>query len=206
LGRRWLPIKPRFHPYDTDGMSVIFKSILAQSSSSAGSLTFVVLVLAGSLVFAWIVGIAEIAGKPENEFATGTRTTWLLLVIFTGVIGLVAYVLVGKRRGNSNALVGTHSVRWDGQRLGRWVCADCSFTTPHEAVARAHHLEAGAVPVTSAMTNPTAVPTPLPSVTPSPPVTAPEFKTCPDCAEEVRAAARKCRFCGHMFEDVPTDA
>jgi hypothetical protein len=29
-----------------------------------------------------------------------------------------------------------------------------------------------------------------------------ETKTCPDCAEEVRAVARKCRFCGHMFEDV----
>lgn len=28
-----------------------------------------------------------------------------------------------------------------------------------------------------------------------------EFKTCPDCAEQVRHAARKCRFCGYMFED-----
>jgi Uncharacterised protein family UPF0547 len=27
-----------------------------------------------------------------------------------------------------------------------------------------------------------------------------EMKTCPDCAEQVKAAARKCRFCGHMFE------
>jgi hypothetical protein len=26
-----------------------------------------------------------------------------------------------------------------------------------------------------------------------------EFKTCPDCAEEVRAAARKCRFCNYRF-------
>jgi hypothetical protein len=26
-----------------------------------------------------------------------------------------------------------------------------------------------------------------------------EFKTCPDCAEEVRAASRKCRFCGYLF-------
>lgn len=27
-----------------------------------------------------------------------------------------------------------------------------------------------------------------------------EFKLCPDCAESVRAAARKCRFCGFLFD------
>jgi hypothetical protein len=27
----------------------------------------------------------------------------------------------------------------------------------------------------------------------------PELKTCPDCAEEVKFAARKCRFCGYEF-------
>lgn len=31
----------------------------------------------------------------------------------------------------------------------------------------------------------------------------PEFKTCPDCAEQVRFAARKCRFCGYVFTDAP---
>jgi hypothetical protein len=28
-----------------------------------------------------------------------------------------------------------------------------------------------------------------------------ELKTCPDCAEEVRAAARKCRFCNYVFDE-----
>jgi hypothetical protein len=31
-----------------------------------------------------------------------------------------------------------------------------------------------------------------------------QFKTCPDCAEPVRAAAKKCRFCGYIFETSQT--
>jgi len=30
-----------------------------------------------------------------------------------------------------------------------------------------------------------------------------DTKICPDCAETVKAKARKCRFCGHIFEDQP---
>ena len=29
----------------------------------------------------------------------------------------------------------------------------------------------------------------------------PEFKTCPMCAEQVRFAAKKCRYCQHIFEN-----
>lgn len=36
---------------------------------------------------------------------------------------------------------------------------------------------------------------------PPPPPPSAESKTCPDCAEVVRYAARKCRFCGYQFSD-----
>jgi len=32
-----------------------------------------------------------------------------------------------------------------------------------------------------------------------------ETKTCPDCAEDVKAAARACRFCGYRFDGVAPD-
>ncbi len=32
------------------------------------------------------------------------------------------------------------------------------------------------------------------------PTQSTDGKTCPDCAEFVRAAANKCRFCGNRFE------
>ncbi len=44
-----------------------------------------------------------------------------------------------------------------------------------------------------AITAPAALATPAPAA-------SPEFKTCPQCAEQVRAAAKICRFCHYNFE------
>jgi hypothetical protein len=188
-------------------------ALLAKSSSNVGAFWAVCVI--GLFAFAWIAGIAEIAGKPENEFATGTRTTWLLLVIFTGILGLIAYVLVGKKRDTSPSLGGqrsdrakSHDVRWDRTRV-LWVCFEpgCGLVFQDEGQANLHRklTGTGSVPVAPAGSPPPAPAGPPPPRSAPAAQTASEFKTCPDCAEEVRFAARKCRFCGHMFQsaDVP---
>jgi len=44
-----------------------------------------------------------------------------------------------------------------------------------------------------------ALPQPATSTAAALPIT----KTCPDCAEDVRVEARKCRFCGYRFDSQP---
>jgi heme/copper-type cytochrome/quinol oxidase subunit 2 len=41
--------------------------------------------------------IREVA-TPEQAFTNGDKTTWLALVIFTGVIGFLAYRVYGRRQ------------------------------------------------------------------------------------------------------------
>ncbi len=234
----------------------------------------VVIVLLLALVFGWVAGLAEIAGTPDDEFASGTRTAWLLIVIFTGIVGLVAYVLVGKQHSEA-ASAGTsgrlapqehlittrhfdgrdrytcsacsfetwdadkarqhradasvvlanqvaptgrsngHRVRCDLRDNMYW-CQDCNFWSLDLSQAEAHggqnvgQIRAGLRPDPSAQRArvtgfaPTldgpVHSTPMPAQRPD---QNPAYKFCPDCAEEVRAAARKCRFCGHIFEGIP---
>jgi hypothetical protein len=97
-----------------------------------------------------------------------------------------------------------------------WVCATCGFGTPNQTDALQHWVSAPwadtrpktATPAEIGNRSATAVTswaTPqagTAAVRPAWPQTD-GVKMCPDCAEEVRAAARKCRFCGYRFVDAP---
>jgi hypothetical protein len=48
-------------------------------------------------VILWIAMIREVANTPEEAFASGEKTTWLALVIFTGIFGFIAYRAFGRR-------------------------------------------------------------------------------------------------------------
>jgi Uncharacterised protein family UPF0547 len=112
-----------------------------------------------------------------------------------------------------------HSRLLDGQRLHEiyknddeeghtYSCRDCDFQSEDRQAALAHRLVlvdraspldggAGSAPIS---VTPVGVSQPGQMAVAPPASPATEFKTCPDCAELIRAAARKCRFCGYMFE------
>lgn len=72
------------------------------------------------------------------------------------------------------------------------------------------HAEASttAPPIPESTPAPVSTPPTRPTANAAPPIAAPESppptsgnKACPDCAEDVKAAARKCRYCGYRFEE-----
>lgn len=68
----------------------------------------------------------------------------------------------------------------------------CEFESRDEEEARRHDTSGGEMPAAEELSSPSGP--------------APGYKACPDCAEDVRAAARKCRFCGYTFENASVSA
>lgn len=135
-------------------------------------------------------------------------------------LGLVVLIICGyfaeKDLAKSAAATATgHEVRHDPTKDLYW-CAEarCGFESRNIEAARLHRREPGDQP-RSSVTGPVSThgfdsPKAASSLGGAPnrsianaahsspmPDT---FKTCPDCAEQVREAARKCRFCGYRFD------
>lgn len=137
-------------------------------------------------------------------------------------IGVAVLLICGyfaEKSATFPSIIGGHEALWDTSR-SRWTCreAGCGFETrwavgrrEYRADVQAHRLAAGGTIVGAEQPLPgrspqvaAAVPgvdQPTGGVPPTKSLpSTPDFKTCPDCAEQVRYAARKCRFCGYSFE------
>jgi uncharacterized membrane protein YhdT len=134
--------------------------------------------------------------------------------------------LIGREEAEYPPLVGGHTVRYKPAE-SRYKCLEpgCEFEVPgihSRDIARQHRINTGGTlaarsgpapvgnavgfespPASATQRQPVAPPpvaVPAPVTAAAQPSAAPEFKTCPDCAEDVKFAARKCRFCGFQFE------
>lgn len=104
---------------------------------------------------------------------------------------------------------GADLLAWQRASFGHEILLPLYGGAPDDIPARIErHRPPGMAPPSPAPTGPLA--TPAPASAPAPaaaPVAADgDLKTCPMCAEEVRRAARICRFCRHEFTDVATSA
>ena len=165
----------------------------------------------------------ELLRVPEgHKFQSGTKAIWVVVILLTGVFGAALYLLAGKPLSLKRQP--GHLIFRDPDDAVYW-CNKCSFATNDRDEARGHASMAASPsrPASGgSQQNPPVRkddPAPLtgfelprktqqvvePPRGPTSTITirsasAPEYKACPDCAEDVRFAARKCRFCGFLFE------
>jgi uncharacterized protein UPF0547/zinc ribbon protein len=119
-------------------------------------------------------------------------------------------------------LVGGHVVRATDKSHKWWTCREsgCGWAGTSREEARSHRIATGGAPaaapeVPSRAESNSAQSGTVSRLSPVPPPPVPlaperdtksDFKSCPDCAEEVKFAARKCRFCGYLFSSPGSEA
>jgi hypothetical protein len=131
--------------------------------------------------------------------------------LFIVGIGLIPTLLLfyfagkGVDRGPSLRRTGYHRlmVDEDEDEPALYWCVDCEFESEDVEEANGHSERRLGSEPTPAPPRPqqqglgSAAPT---KAKPTTVTGSGVFKSCPDCAEEIRTAARKCRFCGYRFE------
>jgi hypothetical protein len=193
-----------------------------------------------------------------SRLQSGSKTTWVLAILFLGAFGALLYRVAGSPREHEVRHDTTKRLYWctfcpfeskdvvaagdhrDGRtprsagsprshvvfkdpRDSLYWCGVCAFWTRTRSAAATHAGERtfplnrrpspSSTPGGPASndaylgfpTAPAVARAASDAITPSPegPVTelaAPRYKPCPDCAEEIRFAARKCRFCGYTYD------
>lgn len=203
-------------------------ALMAQGTSDSGAVVLVLLmaVLAVVVGFTLATLVEVLKVPPESEFQSGNKAIWAFAIVFTGAIGAALYHAAGKplraaptsrpQRAPGQRGQGSPAHAMLVQPNGRFWCESCGFTTKWPDEAQGHEnqdrpagksaagrnqserLPTEANPAPRAVRTSQATTAPLVAVAPTP-----DFKTCPDCAEEIRFAARKCRFCGYIFEASP---
>lgn len=119
-----------------------------------------------------IPGPSLFSPQHRNTLTTGTRV--VLVDAFNKKGVFLAPGVIG---------VAQEFVKWKGIRV-RWDSGEETMTPPNSLVPleAVHAAAMEMVPHEAG-------------------ATGNGYKVCPDCAEEVRVAARKCRFCGYLFTD-----
>jgi Superinfection immunity protein/Uncharacterised protein family UPF0547 len=135
-------------------------------------------IIMGILGFFMLMGLTPIAGQMREIAPTGLGLGLVLLILLIAIYFLPSGIAFNKGKNNAGAILvlnlflGWTIIGWVGALV--WAC---SKDQP-------------------AVTVPIAVPAP-----PSPSLPSVDTRPCPDCAETIKAAARKCRFCGAVFSE-----
>ena len=54
----------------------------------------IVLAVVAAAVIVWLGALVSCLNAPEQRFKSGSRTSWVLVIIFLGVLGAIVYWLV----------------------------------------------------------------------------------------------------------------